>query len=73
MSWGAIVLSGVEGYRAAIDRAAAAGERIARGARENDLPSDLVMLRESRVTASAAIAVIRTADEVLGSLLDVKR
>jgi hypothetical protein len=65
--------SGLAGYRSAIERLAGASARPSRGPVETDLPADVVEMRVSQVAAAASIKALRTADEFLGSLLDVVR
>ena len=73
MSIGWVFNSGEAGYRNAIDRLTDTASRVARGPAESDLPADLVEMEVERVAASVSFKVIRTADEILGSILDIVR
>lgn len=62
--------SATEGVRRAFQKANAAGEKIASG----DLaPEPFIDLKEAAFLVKANTAVIRAGDEMLGSLLNVKR
>ena len=73
MSIGWVFDSGLAGYRSAIDRLTGAASRVAHGPIEGDLPTDLVTMKSEQIAASASLKVIRTADELLGSILDTVR
>ncbi len=65
--------AGFDGYRRALDRLANTSGRVARGPVESDLSADLVEMRIDRHAAAASLGVIRTADEMVGTILDVVR
>jgi flagellar hook protein FlgE len=51
-----------------LDKAAA---RVARDGAEGDLAANMIDLMKARHQVRASVAVIRTADETIGTLLDV--
>ncbi len=57
------------GMQSATQRFDAAGSRIASG--DSDLAADVVELSMSKVQMSAAVAVSRSADQMMGTLLDM--
>jgi hypothetical protein len=61
-------LAGVNAGFARLDRAAG---RIARDGGEGDLAGNVVDLLRARQDVRANVAVVRAADEMIGSLLDV--
>ena len=62
---------GLTGLNAGFDRLDKAAGRIARDGAGGDLSGNLVDLMRARQDVRANVAVIRTADETIGSLLDV--
>ena len=60
-------LTGIQAHLESFDRTA---ERIARTAPTGDLAGDLVQLMIDRHGVAAGGAVLRTADEMVGTLLD---
>ena len=62
---------GLRGIGNGFDRLDKAAGRIARNGAEGDLAGDMVELMRSRHDVGAGVAVVRTADETIKSLLDV--
>lgn len=60
----------VEGMRRGAAKAAQAGNGLAKG---EDLPGNMVELIEAAVLVKANAIAARTADELIGSILNVKR
>jgi hypothetical protein len=58
------------GIRKAFDNVGRTAARVAAGGDPGRLPEDLVALRESEFQVKANTAVLRTADEMIGTLLD---
>ena len=62
--------SALAGMQSATQRLDAAGSSIASGSSDS-LAADVVELSMSKVQMSAAVAVSRTADQMMGTLLDM--
>ena len=56
---------------AAFDRVSRAADRIARNGADDDLAANVVDMLKARQHVRANVAVVRTADEMIGTLLDV--
>jgi flagellar hook protein FlgE len=68
-----VLSSGVQGLQAGLGRANQAAGQIARagtGSDGGDLTTSLVDLKSSEQQVKASAAVIRTADDMLGTLID---
>lgn len=63
--------AGLRGIDAGFERLDKAAARIARDGASGDLAGDTVELLRARQEVRASAAVIRTADETIGTLLDV--
>jgi hypothetical protein len=61
----------VQGMRAGFDRLDRAADRIARHGAEGDLAGDMVDLMRARQEVKTNAAVIRTADDTIGTLIDL--
>ena len=61
----------LQGMQAGFDRLDKAAGRIARNGAEGDLAGDMVDLLRARHEVRANATVIRTADDTIGTLLDV--
>lgn len=77
MSVNSILSTGVQGIQSGLQRAnRAAGEiasaGIGTGGQGGDLATPIVDLKLSELQVKASAAVIRTADEVVGTLIDIK-
>ncbi len=66
-----VIGQAAQGINAGFTRLDAAANRIARNGAGNDLPESVVDVMRARHDVGANAAVLRTADEVIGSLLDV--
>ena len=60
-----------QGLDAGSDRVSQAADRIARNGMDDDLAGNMVNMLEARRHVRANVAVVRTADEMIGTLLDV--
>ena len=67
-----IVNNGLQGIQAGLERIASNAHAIATGVDGDpvDLVKNLVDTKEAQIQTQASIAVVKTADEILGSLLD---
>lgn len=65
-----LLSAAVEGMRRGVSRANRAGDEIANG---QDLPGNMVELIEASILVKANAIAARTADELIGSILNVKR
>lgn len=75
MSISNIISFGAAGLQAGFGRSEAAAGRIARAGGEDSggaLTAALVDLRVSEIEAKAAASVIRTGDQLLGTLIDIR-
>lgn len=74
MSISSSLLSGLQGIKTGFDRADMASAQIASfGVRDNaKLAQNLIELKQSEFQVKASANVVKTADAVLGSLLDIK-
>lgn len=62
---------GLSGIAAGFERLDKAASRVARDGAEGDLAGNMIDLMKARHQVRASAAVIRTADETIGTLLDV--
>jgi hypothetical protein len=62
---------GLSGIAAGFERLDKAAGRVARDGGEGDLAGNMIDLMKARHQVRASVAVIRTADETIGTLLDV--
>jgi flagellar basal body rod protein FlgC len=60
-----------QGLDAGFDRLTQAAGRIARNGAGDDLAGNMVDMLKARQEVRANVAVVRTADEMIGTLLDV--
>lgn len=68
-----LLSTGVHGIQAGLSRANQAASDIAHfGSEVNDLATPLVDLKLSELTVKASAAVIKAADETVGTLIDIK-
>lgn len=70
MSISSILSSGLQGLQSGINRTAIPGGRIAAGS--DDLARDMVAMRQGEIDVKAAANVIKTGDQILGTLLDIR-
>lgn len=62
---------GLAGLNAGIERLDTAAGRVARGGADGDLARNVVETMRARQGVRASLVAIRTADETVGTLLDV--
>lgn len=64
---------GTQGMQAGFARASEAASNIARGGDDlGDLTTSLVDLKAGEVQVKASAAVVRSADDMIGTLIDIK-
>lgn len=71
MAISAILSSGLQAMQSSINRTDAAGSRIAGSGLNTDNSADEVQLMQGANDAKVAANVIKTGDEVLGTLIDM--
>ena len=69
MSVSSILNSGLQNLQASINRTAIAGSGL--NVESSDLASNMVAMRQGAIEAKAAANVIKTGDEILGTLIDI--
>lgn len=70
-----LLATGVQGVQKGLARANEAGGQIARFGtteQDGDLATPIVELKRSELQVKASAAVIKTADEMVGTLIDIK-
>lgn len=75
VSSSSVLATGVQGVQAGQARANEAAGKIARFGtteQDGDLATPLVDLKRSELQVKASAAVIKTADEIVGTLIDIK-
>jgi hypothetical protein len=80
MAVNSILSTGVQGVQSGLQRASRAAGEIARfgttdqagGEQGGDLATPIVDLKLSELQVKASAAVIKTADEVVGTLIDIR-
>lgn len=70
MSISSVMSSGLQGLQAAINRTTVASVRIA--GNDSDLATNIVGLRQGEIDAKIAANVIKTGDEILGTMIDIR-
>lgn len=73
MSVNSILSTGLHGMQAGINRSAMASGRIAvSGVADNsDIATSMLELRQGAIDAQVAANIIKTGDEILGTLIDI--
>ncbi len=75
VSTNSLLSTGVQGVQKGIARANDAAGAIARNGtteQDGDLATPIVELKRSELQVKASAAVVKTADEVVGTLIDIK-
>lgn len=75
MAIGSVLSAGLQGIRAGIDRSDRASEQIAGfgSILENgDAAASMIELKVSEIQVKASASVVRTANQLLGTLVDIK-
>lgn len=75
MAIGSVISSGLQGVQAGIQQTGRATSRIAGsvgGADSADLAVSLVGLKTGEIQVKASASVIKTGDELLGTLIDIR-
>lgn len=70
MSVSSLLSLGMQGLQASINRTAIAGSRL--NVDNANLASDMVAMRQGATDAKMAANVIKTGDEILGTLIDIR-
>lgn len=70
MSISSIVSAGMQSMQASINRTAIAGSGL--NVENGDLAAKMVAMRQGEIEAKAAANVIKTGDEILGTLIDIR-
>lgn len=70
MSISAILNVGMQGMQASINRTAIAGSGL--NVENDDMAAKMVAMRQGEFEAKAAANVIKTGDEILGALIDIR-
>jgi flagellar hook protein FlgE len=70
MSISSIVSSGMQSMRSSINRTAIAGSGLNVG--NDDLAVRMVAMREGEIEVRAAANVIKTGDQILGTIIDIR-
>ena len=75
MAIGSVLSAGLQGIKAGIDRSDRAAGRIAgfgSSLETGDAAASMIDLKVSEIQVKASASVIKTADQVLGTLVDIK-
>jgi hypothetical protein len=77
MNVGSVLSAGLQGVQAGLSQANAAAGEIARsgttaGSDGADLTTSLVKLKSGELQTKAAAAVVKTADQLVGTLIDIR-
>lgn len=70
MSISSILSAGMQSMQASINRTAIAGSGL--NVETGDLAAKMVAMRQGEIEAKAAANVIKTGDEILGTLIDIR-
>jgi flagellar hook protein FlgE len=70
MSISSIMSSGLQNMQASINRTAIAGSGL--NVENSDFAAKMVGMREGEIAVKAAGNVIKTADEILGTIIDIR-
>ena len=70
MSISSIMSSGLQSMQTSINRTAIAGSNL--NVESSDFAAKMVAMRQGEIEAKAAANVIKTGDQILGSLIDIK-
>lgn len=70
MSISSIMASGMQSLQASINRTAIAGSGL--NAENDDFAAKMVAMRQGEIDAKAAANVIKTGDQILGAIIDIR-
>lgn len=70
MTISSIVSSGMQSMQAGINRTAIAGSGLNVG--NDDLAAKMLAMRQGEIEAKAAANVIKTGDQILGTIIDIR-
>lgn len=70
MSVSSILSSGMRNMQASINRTAIAGSNL--NVENDDFAAKMVAMRQGEIEAKAAANIIKTGDEILGTLIDIR-
>lgn len=71
MSISSIISNGMQRLQASLNRTAIAGSGL--NVENNDFAGKMVAMRQGEIDAKVAANVIKTGDEILGTLIDIRR
>lgn len=72
MSIGSVLSTGFQGMQSGINRTAIAAGKIAAGiAEDSNAASTMISLNQGAIETKASASVVKTADEMLGTLIDL--
>lgn len=70
MSISSIMASGMQSLQASINRTSIAGSRL--NAEMDDFAAKMVAMRQGEIEAKASANVIKTGDQILGTIIDIR-
>lgn len=70
MSISSVFSSGLQSLQSSINRTAIAGSAL--NAENDDLASKMVAMNQGAIDAKASANVIKTADQILGTIIDIR-
>jgi len=71
MSAESVAIQALTAFRRNVERVDRVADRIARDASEGDLAASMIELRRAEAETASAARALQTADEMVGTLLDV--
>ena len=70
MSISSIIASGMKSLQASINRTSIASSSL--NAENDDFAAKMVAMRQGEIEAKAAASVIKTGDQILGAIIDIR-
>lgn len=70
MSISSVISTGMQNMQASINRTAIAGSNL--NVERDDFAAKMVAMQQGAIEAKAAANVIRTGDEILGTIIDIR-
>lgn len=70
MSISSILASGLQSMQASMNRSAIAGSRL--NVEDGEMANHVVAMNQGAIDAKAAANVIKTGDEILGTIIDIR-
>jgi len=73
MNVGSILSTGLQAVQVGVSRANTAGGQIAtKGVEDDNLAKNLIDLKKSEIEVKAAVSIVKTGDEMLGTIIDIR-